>query len=69
MARIRFNQIYVDSIENSSALLNGKNTPIKWRAIKKTTEGFGSIVGDGNQITNNQHIIFSNKKVQKTTDY
>ncbi|QOY34594.1 hypothetical protein AWH56_017945 [Anaerobacillus isosaccharinicus] len=66
MVRIQLNKIIVDQIENSSGLLTGKNFPIKWRSEKKLTEGIGSIVGDQNQIIENESFIISSQKVKKT---
>lgn len=62
MTRIRFNNIQIDSVSNSSSVSSGFNAHINWNHKSKRTDGFGKLDGKNNHFKNNQIIVNASKK-------
>ena len=57
MVRIKFNDIHIHTISNSSGFFSGDNFQIRWKHSSKKNEGFGSISGEKNTSTKNYNIL------------
>lgn len=57
MAKIKIENLDINEIQNSSGVLSGKNTPVNWKNINKSTDGFGKIEGNKNKIFKNLSVI------------
>lgn len=58
MTRFLINDIKIDSIKNSSALMNTPNNrPSNWKSFKKENQGFGEINGVEVSLNNLLDIV------------
>ncbi|TDL83371.1 hypothetical protein E2R53_00610 [Peribacillus frigoritolerans] len=53
MAKIYFQSVHVNQIQNSSGLFYGENFQYKWTNKSRMHEGFGRIRGNSNKIHHN----------------
>lgn len=54
---IHVKQLEVNSIANSSGIFYGENEIYKFEGVSSSFEGFGSIQGDFNAITNTKNSL------------
>ncbi|WP_079477227.1 hypothetical protein [Halobacillus salinus] len=64
MANIKFDNLIVDQIINSSGIYSGKNIPLRYKSENQKFEGLGKIVGNQNEIHNNRHLIIKRPEDQ-----
>jgi hypothetical protein len=57
MTNIKFGNLEINSIGGSSSVASGVNIPTNWTNFSKSTEGFGKIDGDKNQVKGNVAIV------------
>jgi hypothetical protein len=57
MARIFFDYIKVDSLSDSSGIFSGENRQKGWRHVRETKQGFGSVSGDNNTVSDSVHVL------------
>lgn len=57
MIRIRFTELKIDHISQSSGVFTGKNMPSGWQHRSKINEGFGHISGESNQTSHSVHVV------------
>ncbi|WP_078433568.1 hypothetical protein [Metabacillus halosaccharovorans] len=56
MVKVQYKSISVQHITNSSGVFFGDNVQYRWRVQKKTSEGFGNVMGSGNKIKRNTTV-------------
>lgn len=64
MANIKFDNLIVDQITQSSGIYSGTNVPMRYRSEHHKHEGLGKITGDENEIHNNRHLIIKRPEDQ-----
>ncbi|MCH5584643.1 hypothetical protein MK805_06625 [Shimazuella sp. AN120528] len=57
MNNISLQKLEVGEIANSSGVFSGENTMHYWKHQSKRNEGFGTILGDGNQLSHSITIL------------
>lgn len=62
---INFKNFKVNSVKYSSGVFSGENTQMKWRHIKKSNDGFGTLQGNKNKSYNNQHAVMKHVHEKK----
>jgi hypothetical protein len=60
MTKIKFKNIDINKITNSSGVHTGVNIPRQWKSRVSSSEGFGNVDGKSNKISNN--VNFSDRK-------
>jgi len=60
MTKIKFKNIDINKITNSSGVHTGVNIPHQWKSRVSSSEGFGNVEGKSNKISNN--VSFSDRK-------
>lgn len=55
--QIRFNNLKIDEIKNSSGVFTGDNYQSNWSHYSKKNEGLGSLSGDQNISIGNRSIL------------
>ncbi|MDC3417387.1 hypothetical protein [Aquibacillus salsiterrae] len=69
MTKIRFKDLNVKEITNSSGIFSGDNLQVKWTHHKKTSEGFGSVGGEKNEINGCQNVSIKINRSKETNQY
>jgi hypothetical protein len=57
MTKIKLGNIEINHMSQSSAVLSGVNIPTKWSHRSQSSEGFGKIHGNQNNVTKNTTIV------------
>ncbi len=57
MNNISFKKLEVGEIANSSGIFSGENSMSYWKHRAKINEGFGTILGDHNQLSHSNNIL------------
>ncbi|AZB44774.1 hypothetical protein CEF21_07610 [Bacillus sp. FJAT-42376] len=63
-ADFRIGDIHIGTVEDASAVNFGNNFPTDFKSSKKHNQGFGNILGDGNDI----HDILSHQEERDVTE-
>lgn len=54
---IKFKNFQIQNVKNSSGVFSGENSQSKWKYMKKSNEGFGTLQGNKNQSSQNTHVV------------
>lgn len=65
MVNIKFEDLIIENISDSSGVFSGDNIQVKWKAYAKDNNGFGTISGDLNRSMNNRSILIRSCKDNK----
>ncbi|MBT2640579.1 MULTISPECIES: hypothetical protein [unclassified Bacillus (in: firmicutes)] len=60
MTKIKFKNIDINKITNSSGVHSGVNIQHQWKSRVNSSDGFGNVDGKSNNISNN--VSFSKRK-------
>ncbi|UJF34348.1 hypothetical protein [Paenibacillus hexagrammi] len=63
MVHIRFQNIHIDSIQDSSSVNKGDNRIVGRKHHSKSNDGFGEISGKNNQAAANSHVVIDRDRV------
>lgn len=55
--KIVLKNLKVENVSYSSGIFSGDNLQIDWKSYKKINEGFGAMLGSGNNFFKNRHIV------------
>lgn len=64
MAKIKLDQLKIDSVLETSGVFSGVNIPVKWNHFSKKTEGFGVISGEHNHFKDSSITIQGSKETK-----
>lgn len=57
MVYIRFKNLTIDEVTQSSGVFSGTNRQLFWNHRKKINEGYGAVSGEHNQTNHNRNIV------------
>lgn len=57
LLNLNIKELTVTQVSHSSGIFSGENLQVDWRFSKKVNEGFGTITGNDNMVSHNQHVI------------
>jgi len=57
MAKIHYETIKVNVLQNSSGLFYGVNIQYRWKNKARISDGFGKVTGHSNSISNNTTMV------------
>ncbi|OCL26258.1 hypothetical protein U472_09615 [Orenia metallireducens] len=57
MARIRFKNLKIENINNSSGIFSGDNLQVKWKSYVQQSSGYGELQGNFNKVDKVKSVV------------